>query len=247
MILPRKSFSIHSDYYSELCNLTAEQRGDVLLALINWANDGEPLDNLDPICGMLFRLMKAQAERISLANSANGSKGGRGNKSEKSQKSDENGKSEESEKNGQKPKKATVSVTDTVTDTKENPPLPPKGGKSRKAEIQEIWDSYIFSPLVSAALKSWGKYKREKRQEYKPEGLKSLFSQVQHNVEKYGEDAVIALIGESMAANWQGIAWDKLPKREGVNNATNRGSDQTSGVPPGGASGTRPTLGTVLE
>lgn len=60
--MPRKSFSIHSDYYSELCGMTAEQRGDVLLALIKWANDGEEPD-LDPICAILFRLMKAQTER----------------------------------------------------------------------------------------------------------------------------------------------------------------------------------------
>jgi hypothetical protein len=39
--MPRKSFSIHSDFYSELCALTAEQRGDVLFALIAWTDGGE--------------------------------------------------------------------------------------------------------------------------------------------------------------------------------------------------------------
>lgn len=219
--MPRKSFSIHSDYYNELCGLTTEQRGDVLLAFINWANDGE-IPDLDPVCAMLFRLMKAQSERISIANSANGAKGGKRSQSETS---------ETSEKNEAKRKKPTVSVSDTVSVTSGIPPLPPIEKKTRKTEMQEIWDSYIFSPLVSESLKSWGKYKKEKRQEYEPEGLKSLFSQVQRNIEKYGEDAVIELITESMGANYQGITWDKLPKRKDAHNASNRGRDHPPDAP----------------
>ena len=56
----------------------------------------------------------------------------------------------------------------------------------------------------------WLKYKREKRQDYKPTGLKSLVVQVQKAAETYGEQAVIDLIGECMANNWQGIMFDRL-------------------------------------
>ena len=59
--MAKKSFSIHSDFYTELSNLTLEQRGDILLALVNWANDGE-LPELDPVCAMLVRLMKSQMD-----------------------------------------------------------------------------------------------------------------------------------------------------------------------------------------
>lgn len=101
--MARKSFSVHSDFYNEIRNLSAEQRGDLLLALVNTADD-EDAPELDPMCAMLHRLMLAQMERVSSANSANGSKGGRGNKSEKS---------EDNEESGEKPKKPTVSLSVT--------------------------------------------------------------------------------------------------------------------------------------
>jgi len=61
----RKSFSIHGDYYNELRNLTTEQRGDVLLALVDWANedDDKSSSTLDPLCSMLVRLMVSQLDR----------------------------------------------------------------------------------------------------------------------------------------------------------------------------------------
>ena len=80
----RKSVSVHSDFYAELRNLSPENRGAVLLALLNWA-EGADISPLNSECAILFRLMSAQMERISSANSANGQKGGRGNKSEKSE------------------------------------------------------------------------------------------------------------------------------------------------------------------
>lgn len=84
----------------------------------------------------------------------------------------------------------------------ESPPTPPPGG----------WG---FGPALSAAFEDWIAYKREKRQEYKPTGLKSLVTQVQNKAGEYGEEAVVNLIRECMASNWQGIIWDKLAKDHG--------------------------------
>lgn len=67
-----------------------------------------------------------------------------------------------------------------------------------------------FSPALSAAFANWLQYKREKRQDYKPTGLQSLVTKVQRAAETYGEQAVIDLIGECMANNWQGIIFDRL-------------------------------------
>lgn len=66
------------------------------------------------------------------------------------------------------------------------------------------------SPALQEVFDLWLKYKREKRQDYKPTGLKSLVTQVQKAAETYGEQAVIDLIGECMANNWQGIMFDRL-------------------------------------
>lgn len=115
--MPRKSFSIHSDFYNELSCLPDDKRGELLLALICWAND-EETPELDSMSAMLFRLMTAQIERISSTNSSNGTKGGRGNKSVKSEKSE---KSDESEAKRKKPS-VTVSVTDSLKDLKDDAP-----------------------------------------------------------------------------------------------------------------------------
>ena len=69
-----------------------------------------------------------------------------------------------------------------------------------------------FGPELQSAFSDWLAYKQEKRQGYKPTGLKSLVTQVSKNVEQYGEAAVARLIRECMASNWQGIIWDKLKK-----------------------------------
>lgn len=66
------------------------------------------------------------------------------------------------------------------------------------------------SPALQKAFSNWLQYKREKRQDYKPTGLQSLVTQVQRAAETYGEQAVIDLIGECMANNWQGIIFDRL-------------------------------------
>ncbi len=76
------------------------------------------------------------------------------------------------------------------------------------------------SPALQGAFAAWIRYKHEKRQDYKPTGLQSLVTQVQKAAETYGEQAVIDLIGECMANNWQGIIFDRLksgqaPRRGG--------------------------------
>lgn len=71
-----------------------------------------------------------------------------------------------------------------------------------------------FSPPLQSALESWLRYKAEKHQSYKPEGLKALIGEIRNNAVRYGEDAVIGLIGKCMSSNWQGIIWDRLKKAE---------------------------------
>ena len=67
-----------------------------------------------------------------------------------------------------------------------------------------------FGDDLQAAFESWIAYKTEKRQAYKPIGLKTLVGQVQRNSQEYGEAAVANLIRDCMASNWQGIIWERL-------------------------------------
>ena len=69
-----------------------------------------------------------------------------------------------------------------------------------------------FSGELLSAVTSWRKYKQEKRQSYKEEGLRNLVSQIRNNAEKYGESAVVEVIRTSMASGYQGIVFDRLGK-----------------------------------
>lgn len=84
-----------------------------------------------------------------------------------------------------------------------------------------------FSPRLQAAVDSWLRYKSEKRQGYKPEGLKKLLGEVRNNAKVYGEDAVISLINECMASNWQGIFFERL-RRQGNRPGGQRGQERKS-------------------
>jgi len=134
--MSKKSFSIHTDFYTELRNLTPEQRGEIMLVLINWADDAEQPE-LDPICAMLVRLIKAQNERISTINSSNGKNGGapKGNNNA-SQTSETTETSEEDNNKRNKRNKPSVTVTDTITntETKEKDFTPPLGVLSPDGE-----------------------------------------------------------------------------------------------------------------
>ena len=89
--------------------------------------------------------------------------------------------------------------------TKENNNIP-------TTPFSQIIASYSFSEPLMAKTTAWLKYKSERRESYKEQGLKSLLTQIQKNAAKYGEQAVIDLMEQCMAANWAGIIWDRLMK-----------------------------------
>lgn len=69
-----------------------------------------------------------------------------------------------------------------------------------------------FSGALGDAVRDWLAYKAERRESYKPTGLKSLFSQIERTVKAHGEDAVCDCIRLSMSNGWRGIIWDRIEK-----------------------------------
>lgn len=101
-----------------------------------------------------------------------------------------------------------------------------KKAASGKPETAPAIDFGDLSPSMISAIEEWLQYKKERREPYKPTGLKSLITEIQNNVNRYGEQAVIELIHKCMAANWRGIIFDKLkppampPQYQGNRGAT---------------------------
>ena len=72
--------------------------------------------------------------------------------------------------------------------------------------------------LLRGKIEEWVSYKKERKdKEYTEIGFKRLLSQIENNVNKYGEDAVIELIDNCMASNYKGIIFDKLKSAKKVN------------------------------
>jgi len=72
---------------------------------------------------------------------------------------------------------------------------------------------------VKAVFSDWLQYKKERKQSYTETGLSKLITQLENNVQRYGAEAVIEVINDSIAANYQGIVWDKLKSRKPSNGA----------------------------
>lgn len=87
----------------------------------------------------------------------------------------------------------------------------PKGTEMFPILLPILDESTLAAPLKEA-LRGWLEYKAERKEKYVPTGFKSLLTQAKKNAEKYGDDAVIDLIDECKANNYQGIIWDKLAK-----------------------------------
>ena len=80
--------------------------------------------------------------------------------------------------------------------------------------FQRLLPDYIFSDLLTAKITEWIKYKVERKEGYKEQGMKSLLRQLENKAMQHGEEAICNLIDECMANNWKGIIFDRLSKQQ---------------------------------
>lgn len=108
-------------------------------------------------------------------------------------------------------RQADIDIEEDIDKDINNISIADKSAKEPKAEIIK---QYFDDNELNSAFNNWIKYKKEKRQAYKETGLKSLITQINNNVDKYGVTKVIDVIEKSMSANYQGIVWDWITKSE---------------------------------
>ena len=97
-----------------------------------------------------------------------------------------------------------------------------------KAQVQlfhRLVDGYVISDYVKEKMETWFKYKTERKEVYKEQGMKSLLKRVETNAAKYGDQVICDLIDECMSSNYAGIIWDKLAKARGSGGIQNRVSE----------------------
>lgn len=129
----------------------------------------------------------------------------------------------ESGKNGGKTKaKAKQTGSKTKANAKQTRREKENEKENEVENEKEVEDECPYSPLppfssepmLQDAFDRWLKYKSERKEAYKPQGLQALTTQVRNNADKYGAEVVARLIDECMAANWKGIIFDRLEKRD---------------------------------
>lgn len=64
----------------------------------------------------------------------------------------------------------------------------------------------VRSEPLAAAVADWLAYKAERREGYKPTGLKSFVTHLANSVKRHGEAEIIRRLQKAMAQNWKG--WD---------------------------------------
>ena len=69
------------------------------------------------------------------------------------------------------------------------------------------------------AVREWMEYKDQKKpktaNQYAEKGMKGFLSKVTSQSEQYGIQAVVQVINDSIANNYQGVTWDRLDSRKG--------------------------------
>lgn len=99
-----------------------------------------------------------------------------------------------------------------------------KGGKRETTQsiFERLLPEYTISDVMADKLREWFKYKTERKDGYKEQGMKSLLKQVANKVSVYGDAAVCNLIDECMSNGWKGIIWDKLQSSSAYRNSGDR-------------------------
>ena len=203
--MERNQFTFYRSFFKAISRIKKKQdRADVYDMICAYALDQiEPdLNTASDAVAIAFELLRPVLDKAK-AKAEIGKKGGskpQANCKQNGSKPQANGKQWETASKKEKEGEIEIEVEKERENDSSIPPTP--------------LSSTGFSPALQSALESWLRYKAEKHQSYKPEGLKALIGEIRNNAARYGEDAVIGLIGKCMSSNWQGIIWDRLKKAE---------------------------------
>ena len=210
----KDSFLLYTEIVEQVDLLTDEQAGKFIKAVLHY-KAGTELPQMDGVTAMVFAFVRQKLDRdakkydeVCEKHRQAGAKGGRPKKA--------NG----SEENQEKPNGFLKTKNNQEKHDNEHEHDNEHGNNKTimRTRAQGVTASQMvidhgFSEPVQGKVLDWIRYKTEKRQGYKETGLKSLITVIQRQIDLYGEDAVIRCIEDSMAAGWQGIAWQRIENK----------------------------------
>ena len=136
--------------------------------------------------------------------------------------SEQNGIEPEQEEVGKKKKKEEEGKREEEIEDECPPPVPPLTGDAPAGEIKVPCSppppEQHFAGELLDAVRDWLAYKSERRERYKPTGLRNLYAQIGRAAQEHGDAAVAQQIHASIASGYQGLCLDRLrssPQRQG--------------------------------
>ena len=165
--------------------LTVEDREQALMAILNYGLNGEEPENISTIAGVVYTMAKPQLD-ANQERKENGRKGGRPKKTI----------GFENENHRLSDEKPNVNVNVNVNENV---------NKEKRENAQDLINESKLSEKSKEALTNWVQYKKERRENYKPQGLRSLITQMEKLETSSGADMVVNSINNSMANGYKGI------------------------------------------
>ena len=103
--------------------------------------------------------------------------------------------------------------------------------RARARDTRPVIEDLInrFGEVLAPAVDDWLSYKQERREAYKPTGLKSFLSRVEREAQEHGNQVVADVIQLAMSNGWRGIVWEKLTQKDGRRNEQNAGCSSKQG------------------
>ena len=211
----RDSFILYTQINEVLKELKDEEKGQLFQAIMDYETTGEIPDDLSPIVKVAFIPIRQDLDAnnkkyddIKQARSEAGKKAAEARAQQTSTNVNKAQQTSTNVNNDQHNVNVNVNDNDYIKEK------PTKVGKEKSDPVA---DSALSDPLKDK-LRDWLRYKLERREPYKPMGLKSLITLTKKYEQQYGTVAVIDVINSSMGAGYKGIVWDSLNNPRGSPN-----------------------------
>lgn len=94
------------------------------------------------------------------------------------------------------------------------------GGAGAPADLAAL-ETRFGDRALAEAVSDWIAYKQERRDAYKPVGLKSLLTQIENQAKAHGAKPVADVIRLSMSNGWKGIIWERMQAVETAEKTSN--------------------------
>lgn len=250
MMAEKSSFVLY-DKYDEQIKMLSDQQAGQLLKAIYACRAGQERAVEDPAVAILWSVIRQQMavderkyQEVCDKRRSAGQKGGRPTKSAAERKL-EPLKEREAPPAKANAFLASVVLADDDDDLEgdDDKTLFPPKGPQKAADWHER-----FSPAMGEKLDEWLAYNAEKRQKYKPQGLKTLLSKTAKEIAEHGEQAVMEAIE---LQHEQRLSGDRLGSRGKSFSASKRragpafqgGGQRERGGRAGGSFGADPGVG----